>query len=501
MFRPGRPGRCFWRGRVKQKQNEEPQASDLSRDNAQAHYGAKLKKRRLKTGAKVALAVVCVAVVGAIAGLAWYLNDVQSRLNEGVSSDLIQSLTQVEVAKDEPFYMLLLGVDKSQDRAESAEYGEDDSNYRSDSIMLARIDPQTPQVTLVSIHRDTLVDLGEYGKQKINAAYSFGGPSYAVDVISEFAGVPISHYAEIDFDSFADIVDTLGGIEVDVPIDIDDPLAGDPISAGWQTLNGQQALTLCRSRHAYDEYGDGDLYRAANQRMVIAAICKKILAADTATMTASISKLADSVTTDMSLSDILSLATQMKDINMDTDVYTGMEPTTSSYVNNTWYEICDTSAWRTMMQRVNQGLSPYESADDDPTGDVAGGTTNVKNEGGTDATDSTAGTGSVANSSDDNLSRDQSGTVEVLNAAGVDGLAGRVAQSLATYGWTTSAGTAVNHYDTTVVVYFDDSQEANAEAVAKALGGEVQVKNGTGVYTNNGSDVLVVLGTDMVDYE
>lgn len=485
---------------MKHKQDsQEPQAPDLSRENAQQHYGAKLKKRRLKTGAKVALVALAVVAVGVVAGFAWYLNDVQSRLNQGVDSTLLQSLTQ-QTSKEEPFYMLLLGVDKSEQRAESDEYGEDDSHYRSDSIMLARIDPQTPQVTLVSIHRDTLVDLGKYGKQKINAAYSFGGPSYAVDVISEFAGVPISHYAEIDFDSFAEIVDALGGIEVDVPIDIDDGAAGEPIKAGLQTLNGQQALTLCRSRHAYDDYGDGDLYRAANQRMVIAAICKKILASDTATMTASISKLADSVTTDMSLSDILNLASEMKGINMDTDVYTGMEPTTSSYVNNTWYEICDTSAWRTMMQRVNQGLSPYESADDDPTGDVAGGTTNIKNEGGTTATDSTAGTGSVANSSDDDLSRDQTGTVEVLNAAGVDGLAGRVSQSLATYGWTTSAGTARNHYDTTVVVYLDDANKEKAEAVAKALGGEVQVVDGTGVYSTD-ADVLVVLGTDMTDYE
>lgn len=486
---------------MKQKPDiQEPQTPDLSRDSAQEHYGAKLKKRRLRKGVKAALIAVAVVAVGVIAGLAWYLNDVQSRLNKGVDGNLLQALTQ-QTSKEDPFYMLLLGVDKSEERAESDEYGKDDSYYRSDSIMLARIDPQTPQVTLVSIHRDTLVDLGEHGQQKINAAYSFGGPSYAVDVVSEFAGVPISHYAEIDFDHFAEIVDTLGGIEVDVPIDINDPMAGEPIKAGRQTLNGQQALTLCRSRHAYDNYGDGDLYRAANQRMVIAAICKKILASDTATMTASISKLADSVTTDLSLTDILNLASEMKGINMDTDVYTGMEPTTSSYVNNTWYEICDTDAWRTMMQRVNQGLSPYERADDDPTGDAAGGTTNVKNEGGTGATDSTAGAGSVANTSDDDLKRDQTGTVEVLNAAGVDGLAGRVSQSLATYGWTTNAGTAVNHYDTTAVVYFDESQKANAEAVAKALGGEVRVLNGTGTYTDNGADVLVVLGTDMGDYE
>lgn len=71
------------------------------------------------------------------------------------------------------------------------------------------------------------------------------------------AGVDISHYAEIDFDGFKEIVDALGGVEVDVPMEINDNMAGGYVSAGLQTLNGDQALILCRARHAYDEYGDG----------------------------------------------------------------------------------------------------------------------------------------------------------------------------------------------------------------------------------------------------
>ena len=98
-----------------------------------------------------------------------------------------------------------------------------------------------------------------------------------VQVVSELAGVPISHYAEIDFDGFCDIVDALGGIEVNVPVEIDDPEAGGYLAAGEQTLDGEQALILCRSRHAYDNIGTGkgDEYRAANQRMIIGAIAQR----------------------------------------------------------------------------------------------------------------------------------------------------------------------------------------------------------------------------------
>ena len=68
----------------------------------------------------------------------------------------------------------------------------------------------------MSIHRDTQVNLGEYGTQKINAAYSYGGPELLIKTVSKLAGVDISHYVEVDFDGFGTVVDRLGGIEVDV---------------------------------------------------------------------------------------------------------------------------------------------------------------------------------------------------------------------------------------------------------------------------------------------
>ncbi len=473
------------------KKDTELQAEELSREISVDHYVAMREKgARKRLWGGIAVALLAVVAIAAAIGMA-YLQDINTRLSSGVSETLKQTLTTTEVG--EPFYMLLLGVDKNHDRINDPEYGAEDSAYRSDSIMLARIDPTAKKVTLVSIHRDTLVNLGEHGTEKINAAYSLGGPTYAVKVVEEFAGVPISHYAEVDFDSFCMIVDSIGGIEVDVPVDVYDPQwTGADIKAGVQIVNGDQALQLCRARHAYDEYGDGDLYRAANQRMVIAAIVKKVIQQDPATMAGTVGQLADSVTTDLSVTDIIDLAGMMRGIDTTSDIYSGMNPTTSQFVNETWYEICDVAEWQRMMSRVAKGLPPYETIEDDPTTGVAG---NVGWEAGGIAV---SGEDAVTDEDVlDTVAPEYEGSVLVLNAAGVYGLAGRISQSLSSYGFTCDKGDAeeMDHTDT-LVVYNGDEAMAQAKAVSEALGGQLEIVANDGSYPSY-YDVVVILGTDV----
>lgn len=346
-------------------------ASSLSRERSASRYVRQRKARSRKKLAFRTLTGVGLVLAAALVALVVYVAALQAQLGSGVSPELRQALSPAPL--DKPFYMLLLGTDKSAERAQSAEFGADSSNYRTDSMILARIDPATKHVTLVSIERDTLVTIGSYGQQKINAAYSLGGAPLTVETVSKFAGVPISHYAEINFDEFVGIVDKIGGIDVNIKIDLDDDMADLHLKAGEQTINGAQALALCRSRHAYDAYGGGDYYRTANQRMVIGAILKKVLAANPVTMLTSVGDLAGSVTTDFSVVDILRLMMAFRGFNISQDLYSGLEPTNSSYVNGTWYETVNEPAWRTMMERVDQGLSPYSDASQDFTSHVAGG--------------------------------------------------------------------------------------------------------------------------------
>ncbi|MEG0072295.1 MAG: LCP family protein [Raoultibacter sp.] len=459
-----------------------------SRRATQANYAQQRqqKKRKKRTRIVVAVAVVLLAVVLGSVGAAFaYYNGISNNLHEGVTDDLKDVLVKSEITK-EPFYMLLMGTDKSKDREAS---GELDGIYRSDSLILARIDPVSKKVTLVSLHRDTLIDMGANGQQKLNAAYSIGGAAYTVETVSKLAGVPISHYAEINFNGFKDIVDALGGIEVDVPMEIDDPDAGGHVSAGLQTLNGDQALILCRARHAYDEYGDGDVYRAANQRLVIGAIAKKILSADLATMANTVSALSRYMTTDLEVSDVVALAQTLRGLDTSKDIYSAMEPTTSTFIDGDgWYEYCNTAAWKAMMKRVDQGLPPTEADEVDSlsgtvlanTGDGKAGT--ASSSGGADAHKATPG-------------GKKTGTILVKNGSGADGVASAAASKLTPQGYAVETGNADGFdYPETIVVYNSSNQANEAKEIANALGiGKAQVNDGTFSFAG---DFLVVVGSD-----
>ncbi len=336
-------------------------------------YRRSESKRSRMFALKVLAVSAIVLILSVGVAVALYVADIDNKLHQNVTDQLRQTLEHSEPG--DPFYLLLLGIDKDQGRVEDVEnYGADEHSYRSDSIMLCRIDPKNVKVTMVSIHRDTLINMDEHGQQKINAAYSFGGSAYATKVVSEFAGVPIAHYAEVDLDRFIAIVDVVGGVTVNLPVPVYDPnYTGLNLPAGEQTLNGLEAALLCRCRHGYDQYGDGDRYRAANQRMVFSEIIKKVMRSDPATIVASITAMAESVSTDLSLAQILDLAGQMQTINVDKDIMTGMEPTEGVFVNGGWYEQCVKSEWNTMMNRVNQGLPPYDENSRDSTAGIAGG--------------------------------------------------------------------------------------------------------------------------------
>ena len=289
------------------------------------------KDRRRKKRKRILLGVLAFVLVGVLGatGAAWaYISGIEQEMNEDITPEVVEALEAPAEYDGGTFYMLLMGTDKSAAREQSTQYAGD--TFRSDSMILTRVDPQNKKVTMVSMHRDTEIEIEGYGLQKLNASYAIGGPALAIKTVSQMAGVPISHYAEINFDGFEEVVDALGGVEVDVPMEINDDEAGGHVDAGVQTLSGEEALILCRSRHSYDEYGDGDRYRAANQRLVLGAIAKKILSADPATMANTISALSQYITTDFKVGDIVALATSMQGIDPSKDIYSAMEPTISA---------------------------------------------------------------------------------------------------------------------------------------------------------------------------
>lgn len=467
-----------FRSAVDSSPSSAPSGNSYSRSAYRPDYSRQRKQRKRRKILVASLLVVLVLVLGGAGAAFAYISNIQANMQGEVSDEMMAILDKSEPG--EPFYMVLMGTDKSEWRDSQAEFVGD--AYRTDSIMLMRVDPQGKKVSLVSLMRDTMVNMGANGTQKLNSAYSLGGAEYTVKVVSEMAGVPISHYAEIDFDGFRDIVNALGGIEVNVPVEINDPEAGGYLAAGEQTLDGDQALILCRSRHTYDNIGTGkgDEYRAANQRMVIGAIAQKVLSSDLPTMMSTVEALSKHVVTDMSVTDILTLANNMRGMDMSADFYTAVNPTTSQMIDDIWWEVMDEAAWRTMLSRIDQGLPPVtEDKVDEETGMVmasSGG-------GATEAAATSSGTVK------------RSGTVSIRNGTEITGAASSAQTKIGALGYTIDVGNANStDYAQTIVVYNTSDQAELAAEIASTLGVGTAVQN-NGEYLFE-SDYLVVIGSD-----
>lgn len=185
--------------------------------------------------------------------------------------DIISTGTKIT----KPFTILLLGIDSEEENIKSS------SSFNGDTIMLISFDPETLHATMFSIPRDTYVKMACGGNYtKINAA-AWGGTKCMVKTVENFTGLTIDYYAKINFRGVIDLVDALGGITVDVPMDFcesnEDRMEGPGyeicLNKGVQVLNGQQALALARHRKTLPL---GDFQRGQNQQLVVEGMIKQI---------------------------------------------------------------------------------------------------------------------------------------------------------------------------------------------------------------------------------
>nr|WP_246228004.1 LCP family protein [Mycolicibacterium helvum] len=151
--------------------------------------------------------------------------------------------------------------------------GGDVGNGRTDTILVVHIPAlgSNAPTTMVSIPRDSYVNIPGHGKDKINAAFAEGGAPLLAQTVEQATGLHLDHYAEVGFDGFAVVVDGLGGVQVCPADPIDDPLAGVNLPAGCQILDGRNALGYVRSRAT----PRADLDRMVHQREFMAAVMHK----------------------------------------------------------------------------------------------------------------------------------------------------------------------------------------------------------------------------------
>ena len=212
----------------------------------------------------------------------------------------------------------LFGVDSRE--------GSLDQDAHSDTLMIASINNKTKDVKLVSVYRDTYLDNtnGEY--RKATECYYFGGPSRAISMLNKNLDLDITDFVTVDFTAVADVVDALGGIEIDIQEDEivhlnNYQVEGSQVTgkeivpveyAGLQTLNGLQALSYCRIR-----YTEGsDFKRTERQRTVLSKILEKAKGADLLTLNNLIDQIASNMMTSLSNTELLALAKDVASYNL-----------------------------------------------------------------------------------------------------------------------------------------------------------------------------------------
>ena len=312
----------------------------------------RVRKKRKKRGKArkvilIILAIIVVLCLGVGIAVAAYMNSINSSMQMDSEQQAKLDSVLTERTAQEPFYVLLLGSDAR----------EADVTSRSDTMILVRIDANVGKATLVSIPRDTKVEIEGHGTQKINAAYAFGGPAGAVEAVESLAGVDISHYAEIHFDELETAVDQLGGIWVNIPVSNNQTGSsntGVELNAGMQRLNGEQALAFARERYGYTE---GDFQRAENQRILVQALADTVLALPPTELPGAIQSLASCISTDYDINELITLAQTFQQAE-HYYFYSAMVPSTTQTIDGVSYTITLEDEWANMMQMVDSGQDP-----------------------------------------------------------------------------------------------------------------------------------------------
>ncbi|KIL43072.1 LCP family glycopolymer transferase [Jeotgalibacillus campisalis] len=163
----------------------------------------------------------------------------------------------VQTEEKDPFSVLILGIDERKEDA-----------GRSDTMIVLTVNPSTESTKLLSIPRDTYVEIAGYGKKdKINHAYAYGGVELAMESVEELLDIPLDYYIKVNMEGFEDVIDVLGGVVVSNPFSFE--AGGFRFPEGELILNGKQALSFSRMRQ---DDPDGDFGRQERQRNIIEAV-------------------------------------------------------------------------------------------------------------------------------------------------------------------------------------------------------------------------------------
>ncbi len=331
MAREEKPYRVYRGGRAKGKVPSASSRPGRTSRDAAGSSGAGVSRseyrgpgaprtgtRRPRWGRRIAITVAVLLVLIVVWGVAsWFsfsrgVSDANKRLDQNAKLALT---SQSGLLISHPTTILMLGTDNSQ-------IGGRAGDRHSDSILLLRTDPSHHRLYYLSIPRDIEVPIPGFGTQKINAAFQNGGPALAIRTIHAFTGLDVNHVVVVNFADFKDLIDALGGIDVNVPKPIrsnrfDCPYATQARCAKWQGwrfakgtqhMNGERALIYSRIRENMLDPSETDITRGARQQAVMEAVASRFTSPGTLIRTPfSGASFVKPLTTDLSAGQLMQL--------------------------------------------------------------------------------------------------------------------------------------------------------------------------------------------------
>ncbi|EOR24649.1 cell envelope-related function transcriptional attenuator [Clostridium sartagoforme AAU1] len=283
----------------------------------------KRKKKKKSLGFKIFIGFLCVilaiAIVGGgyVIGLLNKMDNIKlNKDNLGIVEDEFKEYDNVNKVKN----IALFGIDAT-----------DGETGRSDSIMIATLDPVHNKLKVTSVMRDSYVSIDGHGQDKINHAYAFGGPELAIKTLNENFGLNIEHFISVNFSSLPKIINILGGIDLEITDEelqyingyINDINAKDGTNSshigysGVQHVDGTQALAYSRIRYT----SGGDYERTQRHRTVLDALFNKLTSTPVSSYNSLLNEVLPYVQTNLNAADILSLGTKVLGIgnNLEQD--------------------------------------------------------------------------------------------------------------------------------------------------------------------------------------
>ncbi|MBF8982156.1 LCP family protein [Lutibacter sp. B2] len=274
-----------------------------------------------------------------------FLHSVEKK--ESSNSEIVKT-DRIDSNKNERVNVLILGVD--------AEDFKSAQNARTDTMMLATFDIKEKKVDIISIPRDTrTVIRGRKKQEKINHAHAYGGVDLSVKTVKDFLSVPVNYYVKINYKGLSKIIDDIGGIEVDVPMDMKyyDPYAKPPLKInlkkGKQILDSNKAMQFVRFRKGYKNQ---DLGRIEAQHEFLKALSKKMMQPQTIIKLPTLLKTFKTyVQTDIPISKMTYYAMLAKEINME-DIHMYTVPGEAKAIDKISYYIPDMDKTQKMLDEI-----------------------------------------------------------------------------------------------------------------------------------------------------